>query len=114
MIELLEISSAKIVLVAGAGDHNHRPGVGSGVRETRKPVDTTGAGYGEEDTWAAGEVAVGRGGVASGLLVMESDKSDAKSDGAIGEGGHRDAHNAEHTIDAGACEGLGDQEVAVD
>lgn len=101
LIELLEIAAAKITLIAGAGDHDHRPAVDGGVGEAGEAVDAAGAGDGEEDAGAAGEEAVGGGSVAGGLLVVEGDESDAESDGAVGEGGDGDADNAEHAVHAG-------------
>lgn len=77
-------------------------------------MDASGAGNGEEDAGAAGEVAVGRGGVAGGLLVVEGEEADAEGDGAVGEGGDWDANDAEHAVDAGEGEGAGDEDIAVD
>jgi hypothetical protein len=91
LIELLEVAPAGVGLVAGAGDHEERPGVGGGVGEAREAVDATGPGDGEEEARGAGEEAVGGGGVAGGLLVPEGEEADPRGRGTGGEGGDGDA-----------------------
>lgn len=63
LVQFLEVAAAGVVLIAGAGNQDHGPGVGHGVGEAGEAVDTAGAGDGEENAGAAGEVAVGGGGV---------------------------------------------------
>lgn len=101
LIEFLEIAFAEVCLVGGAGDHEGRPGVGGGVGEAGEAVDAAGAGDGEEESGAGSEVAVGGGGVARRLLVVEGDEADAEGDGAACEGGDGDADDAEDVLDAG-------------
>lgn len=114
LVELLEVSAAGVPLVGGAGDHDGGPGVGGGVGEACEAVDAAGAGDGEEDAGAAGEVAVGGGGVPGGLLVVEGDEADSEGDGAVGEGSHRDSHHAEHVLHSESGQRLCRQYVPVD
>ncbi|KAM1181549.1 hypothetical protein ACFX15_000172 [Malus domestica] len=41
LIELLEISTAEIFLVARTQDHHHGPSIGHGIRKTREPMDAS-------------------------------------------------------------------------
>lgn len=107
LIELLEVATADVRLVAGARDHDHRPNVGHGIGKAREAVDAAWTGYGEKNTGAAGEVAEGGSGIAGGLLVVEGDEANAKGNGTVGEGGDGDANHAEHVVHAKTSEGLG-------
>lgn len=49
LIEFLEVALAGVGLIAGAGDHDGGPSVGSGVGEPGKAVDAAGAGDGKGD-----------------------------------------------------------------
>ncbi|GMP83652.1 hypothetical protein CsSME_00037483 [Camellia sinensis var. sinensis] len=72
---------------------SHRSAVDGGMGEAG---NAAGARDGEEDAGTASEE--GGGGVTGGLLVVEGDESDAKSDDAVGEGGDGDADKAEHAV----------------
>jgi len=113
LVEFLKIAAADVVLVAGAGDHDGGPGVDGGVGEAGEAVDAAGAGDGEEHAGAAGEVAVGGGGVARGLLVVKSNESDTERDGAVGQRRHRNPHHAEHVLHTEADQRLGRENVAI-
>jgi hypothetical protein len=107
LIELLEVAAANVVLVAGAGDQDHGPGVDHRVGEARKAVDAARARDGEQDAGTSREVAEGGGGVARSLLVVEGDEADAEGHGAVGEGRDGDAHHAKHVVHAEAGQGHG-------
>lgn len=68
-------------------------------------------GDGGEYTWEADGVAIGGGGIASGLLVVEGEEVTIEGDGAVGEGGDQDADNTEHAVDTYEVEGVGDEEI---
>lgn len=114
LVEFLEVAAADVVLVAGAGDQDGGPGVDGGIREAGESVNASGAGDGEENAGARCEVAVGGGGVARGLLIVEGDEADAKGNGAVGQRRHRNSHHAEHVAHAEADQRLRGENVAVD
>jgi len=114
LVEFLEVAAADVSLVAGTGDQDGGPGVDGAIREASETVDAAGAGYGEENAGARGEVAVGGGGVARRLLIVEGDESDAEGDSAVCKRRHRNSHHAEHMAHAEADQRLGGENVAVD
>lgn len=113
LVEFLEVAAADVGLVAGAGDKDSGPGVDGAIREAGEAVDAAGAGDGEENAGARCEVAVGGGGVARGLLIVEGDEADPEGDGAVGQRRHRNSHHAEHVAHAEANQRLGGENVAV-
>eukprot|EP00252_Welwitschia_mirabilis_P028116 TRINITY_DN999_c0_g1_i2.p2 TRINITY_DN999_c0_g1~~TRINITY_DN999_c0_g1_i2.p2 ORF type:complete len:153 (+),score=7.97 TRINITY_DN999_c0_g1_i2:1824-2282(+) len=100
LVKFLEVSESTFRLRAGARYHKEWPCVGSGVGETGKAMDAAWARDCEKDAWRGSEVAIGAGGVACGLLVVEGEETNALLDRDVGKGCDRDAHHSEHVADS--------------
>ncbi|KAF2295357.1 hypothetical protein GH714_032648 [Hevea brasiliensis] len=76
-------------------------------------MDTTGTGNSKKQPRSTSKLTVGRGGIASGLLIVEGQETDSKGDSTVGEGLDGDANKAKHVSDAAASE-IGGVDVAID